>query len=180
MESSGSELQLTGLRSSPAAAMDRLPTSDTQSLCEEQNSRSNDGPWQLLLFVSRTKNVAVHYRKTYFNQPLPRRTCDACGSRGTQQPYQTQLLRRGWLVLSRTVPGIHSRLSLGQETCAFNPSARYSCEMSQLGSVNSGIMELFPICQWDLDFAGCLKSSFLGINLELFIFFHFVSWQRVP
>lgn len=32
MESSGSELQLTGLRSSPAAAMDRLPTSDTQSL----------------------------------------------------------------------------------------------------------------------------------------------------
>lgn len=32
MESSGSELQLTGLRSSPAAAMDRPPTSGTHSL----------------------------------------------------------------------------------------------------------------------------------------------------
>lgn len=33
MESSGSELQLTGLRISPAASMDRLPTSDTHTLC---------------------------------------------------------------------------------------------------------------------------------------------------
>lgn len=37
MESSGSELQLTGLRSSPAAAMDRPPTSCTHSLGETTN-----------------------------------------------------------------------------------------------------------------------------------------------
>lgn len=43
VESSGSELQLTGLRSSPAAAIDRPPTSDTQSLGETTN-QMNQGP----------------------------------------------------------------------------------------------------------------------------------------
>lgn len=33
MKSSGSELQLTGLRISPAAAMASPPTSDTHTLC---------------------------------------------------------------------------------------------------------------------------------------------------
>lgn len=42
MESSGSELQLTGLRSSPAAAMDRPPTLGTQSLGETTNQIIHD------------------------------------------------------------------------------------------------------------------------------------------
>ena len=42
MESSGSELQLTGLWSSPAADMDRLPTSDTQSLHEKYQGYNRD------------------------------------------------------------------------------------------------------------------------------------------
>lgn len=40
MESSGSELQLTGLCRSPAAAMDRPPTSDTQSLDQTTKQRN--------------------------------------------------------------------------------------------------------------------------------------------
>lgn len=40
MVSSGSELQLTGLRSSPAAAMDRPPTSGTHSLGAATNQIS--------------------------------------------------------------------------------------------------------------------------------------------
>ncbi len=36
-----------------------------------------------------------------------------------------------------------------------------------------GITELAPVCQWDLHFAGCLKSNFLGIN-----FFYFTSASK--
>lgn len=44
MESSASELQLTGLRSSPAAAIDRPPTSVTQSLHGKGKKKVLRGP----------------------------------------------------------------------------------------------------------------------------------------
>lgn len=129
MESSGSELQLTGLWSSPAADMDRLPTSDTQSLHEKkQQQGSHDRSWQLPLFVSkqfpRTENLTswkeinsnthTAYSKEVRRTPGP--TCDASGSQRFPQPYQTPWLQLEWLVLSRTVPGTHSHLSLEQNT----------------------------------------------------------------
>lgn len=60
MESSGSELQLTGLRISPAARMDRPPTSDTHTLRAATETWSELGCCLPLIFLLSLSLFHIH------------------------------------------------------------------------------------------------------------------------
>lgn len=68
MESSGSELQLTGLRSSPAAAMDRLPTSDTHSLYVKNKWWCNSGTSRHLVLLLQKPPSSVCLKTIFQSQ----------------------------------------------------------------------------------------------------------------
>lgn len=98
------------------------------------------------------KTIIQLQRPIHRNSDFSGPTCDADGSRDIQRPYQTPWLQLGWLALLLTGLGIHSHLSLGQGTQAFDGTT--CCAVSS-GPVRSAHFLLF-------------EANFISIVLLLF------------